>query len=174
MKPTDRQKMCSNCDGRIAFEAAVCPYCGAEQAESSDSAQMQLFKHQSLQESLTSLYSPPYSQRSTTYGTEESEPVKKKTETFKEVKTVTSGLGATTMQMNTAEAESSEVKSQNPLMPILLLSVGSNLCLLGLLQFFFSESGFLKLEWDASYWFIYCLIALPMLYFGIKKAGNFK
>ncbi len=78
------------------------------------------------------------------------------------------------MQFNTSEESNEPVQGQNALMPILFLSIGSNLCLLGLLQFFFSEGGFLKLEWDASYWFVYCLIALPLIYFGIKKAGNFK
>lgn len=173
MKPTDRQKVCSNCDGSIAFDAAVCAYCGSEQVES-DSAQMQLFKHQALQESLTSLYSPPYSQRSSTNPAQESEPVKKKADTFKEVKSVTAGLGAHAMNINPSEADENEAQKQSGLLPILFLSVGSNLCVLGLIQCLFSEGGLLKLEWDASYWFIYCLISLPLLYLGMKKSAAFK
>ncbi|MBI2742798.1 MAG: hypothetical protein HYX48_02650 [Chlamydiales bacterium] len=173
MKPTDRQKVCANCDGRISYDSTICTYCGAEVAET-DTAQMQLFKHQALQESLTSLYSPPYSKKAAEAQTETPEPVKKRVETFKEVKTVTAGLGATTMQINNSEGEAHEAQSQSGLLPILFLSIGSNLCLLGLLQFFFSEGGFLKLEWDASYWFIYCLISLPLIYFGMKKASPFK
>lgn len=58
--------------------------------------------------------------------------------------------------------------------PLLLLILGGNLLILGLLQFFFSESGHLRLEWDSKYWFVYCVLALPVLYFGFKKAKQFK
>ena len=29
MKPIDRQKICTNCDGRVAYDATQCPYCFA-------------------------------------------------------------------------------------------------------------------------------------------------
>ena len=56
--------------------------------------------------------------------------------------------------------------------PLLLLSIGANLLVIGLLQLFFSDGGLLTLEWDSSYWFVYCLGALPLCYFGYKKAKN--
>ncbi|MFI5334714.1 MAG: hypothetical protein ACHQT8_06105 [Chlamydiales bacterium] len=176
MKPADRQKMCSNCDGRIAHEAMICPYCGSEQAEPAEKAtQAPLFTNQSLQDSLTSLYTPPYSQRAPAYSVEE--PVKKRAEPFKEVKQPfqTAHPTAATMALHAqAEEEESAATAKGALLPILLLCLGSNLFVLGILQFFFSSNGFLRLEWDASYWFVYCLLSLPLLYLGIKRKADKK
>jgi hypothetical protein len=46
--------------------------------------------------------------------------------------------------------------------------------MLGLLQLFFSDSGKLKLEWDSSYWFVYCLAAAPLVLLGFKKANQLR
>jgi uncharacterized membrane-anchored protein YitT (DUF2179 family) len=62
--------------------------------------------------------------------------------------------------------------TKNTLWSILLLSAGANLFILGLLQLFFSNGGILRLEWNAHYWFVYSLLSLPILYFGIKKLGK--
>lgn len=178
MKPNDRQKMCSNCDGRIAHEALLCPYCGTEQADpaAERAAQGPLFTNQSLQDSLTSLYTPPYSQqRAPAYTVEE--PIKKKAEPYREAKAEktfhTPHATATTMPLHASAAENEEgVAAKSALLPILMLSLGSNLFVLGILQFFFSSGGFLRLEWDASYWFIYCLLSLPLFYLGIKRKSK--
>ncbi len=177
MKPADKQKMCSNCDGRIPYDAQTCPYCAAEQAdvEESNSFQAPLFKNQTLQESLASLYTPPYGGRGPAAPEAEEKPApKKKKEAFKEVSqekksyTQPASFGGTSIPMNTMEEE--EETGKSPLMPILALSVGANLLTLGLLQLLFSDGGFLRLEWNASYWFIYTLLSLPLFYFGYKKA----
>ena len=173
MKPVDKQKMCSNCDGRISHEAIVCPYCGTEQQDTShtNAFQAPLFKNQSLQDSLTSLYTPPYTQKAPAYAVEE--PVKKKAEPLRSPrveKPILSQPQTTTFAAPETEENSSAAK--NSLIPILMLSFGGNLFLLGLLQFFFSSNGTLRLEWDASYWFIYCLLSLPLGYFGFKKLKN--
>ncbi|HSW86927.1 MAG TPA: hypothetical protein VLG49_05450, partial [Rhabdochlamydiaceae bacterium] len=65
MNPADRKKMCTSCDGMIPIDAETCPYCTADQAQTIESTphQAPLFKHQSLQDSLTSLYTPPYSSK---------------------------------------------------------------------------------------------------------------
>lgn len=178
MKPTERQKMCSNCDGRISHEAVICPYCGTEQADPSmeKASQGTLFSNQSLQESLTSLYTPPYSQKNPAYTVEE--PIKKKAETFREAKMEktfhTPHTTATTMPLHGSaeEGEENTSSAKSTLLPLLMLSLGGNLCVLGLLQFFFSSGGFLRLEWDASYWFIYCLLSLPLFYLGLKRKSK--
>jgi hypothetical protein len=172
MKTSDRQKMCSNCDGRISYEATICPYCGTEQAPLEPESQMPLFKNQSLQDSLTTLYSPPYSQKNSSFQ-EEPAPVKKKPEIFKEVKSTFSTNSGNPMPINETENSSTAGSKQNPIVPLLILSLGSNLFILGLIQFFFSKEGFLNLQWDASFWFIYTLISLPLLYLGYKKATKF-
>jgi hypothetical protein len=53
--------------------------------------------------------------------------------------------------------------------PIFALSVAGNLFVLGVLQFFFSDSGVVKLEMNAEYWFLFLLVSAPLFYFGIKK-----
>ena len=82
-------------------------------------------------------------------------------------------LGAPTIPADTAIEQSSD-EGRSSFWPILLLSIGGNLLTIGLLQLFFSDNGFLKLEWDSSYWFVYCLAAAPLFYFGFKKANTLK
>ena len=64
-----------------------------------------------------------------------------------------------------------EVETQTdttPFWPILMLVLGSNLFTVGILQFFFSDHGVLRLEMNASYWFLMILVAAPLFYFGMK------
>ena len=56
MKPTERQKLCTSCEGRIPLDANQCPYCAVEQSTSGQA----YLHHKTIQESLTSLYPPPY------------------------------------------------------------------------------------------------------------------
>ena len=53
--------------------------------------------------------------------------------------------------------------------PLFLLFMGGNLFVLGILQFFFSDHGVVRLEINANYWFLMLLISIPMFYFGIKN-----
>jgi len=178
MKPAERQKMCSKCDGRIPLEAEACPYCGTEQEMTGDGrfTQTPLFQQQSLQESLTSLYSPPYLKGSGNMNSINNEDKKyspkKKIEGFKEVsaeKHFTTNMGAPVLA---ASEEESGHEEKSSFWPLLLLSIATTLVTIGLLQFFFSDDGFLRLEWDSSYWFIYCLISLPLFFLGFRKANK--
>jgi hypothetical protein len=168
MHPKDRQKMCSSCDGRIPYDATVCPYCASEQT----AAMRQ--HHQSIQESLTALYAPPYSGKSTPPG-DKKEPLNPVKESMAEKRFHPSNsvLGVPTIPQNTIEEQAVD-EGRSSFWPILLLSIGSNLLALGLLQLLFSDQGFLRLEWDSRYWFAYCLGAAPLIYFGFKKINTFK
>lgn len=65
MLPKDRQKMCTNCDGRIPWDAEMCPYCSANTKPTIGGAGGAKDPyHQSLQDSLTSLYTPLYGKNS--------------------------------------------------------------------------------------------------------------
>ncbi len=153
MKSADRQKMCPNCDGRIPYEATQCPYCFTPvQVESS---QPSLFKNQSIQDSLTNVFTPPYSSKS--------EPEEKKTP-----------FRAPEDAVMAKAAPMAQVDETSVFWPVLLLSLAGNLFTLGILQFFFSENGIVKLEISSAYWFLMVLVALPLFFFGIRFANKLK
>jgi len=52
--------------------------------------------------------------------------------------------------------------------PFALLLSGIVLFLFSLILLFFSKDGVLTLKWNAHYWFLYLVIALPLLLFGWK------
>jgi len=166
MKPVDRQKMCTSCDGRVPFEAILCPYCSTDLSRAPEmevQKQDPLSRNQAIQDSLTSLYTPPYNKS-------------KKTDTPKAVPRESRMIppahhGGTAALPGTLPREETEDKvGKTILVSILTLSAGSIFFILGLLQIFFSEQGVLRLEWSTKYWFIYVLASLPMLYFGYRKA----
>lgn len=174
MKPVDRQKICSHCDGRIAIETAHCPYCGTAAAPAVEmTAPTPLFDHQSLQDSLTSLYTPPYSNKSAPIMKQEKEKNKPKpNQRESHENQLNASLGKFNYSQGSVSVESEEkVEEKSSFGPLLFLLLGGNLLIIGLLQFFFSESGILRLEWDSKYWFIYCLMAIPAIYVGFKKAN---
>ncbi len=166
MKPSDRQKMCTQCDGRVPVEAQECPYCSAEFHEPPQEASQELFKSQTLQDSLTSLYAPPYGVKPT-YSISSTpqmpaEPTRKASqETFKEV-----SAKAPEMPIQSQE---DQVETKSQFLPILVLFSASNFLILGLIQALFAENGKLSMEWDSSYWFIYCVLSIPLFFFGYKK-----
>ncbi|MBI3236992.1 MAG: hypothetical protein HYZ48_04765 [Chlamydiales bacterium] len=182
MNTKDRQKMCPQCDGRIPIEATACPYCASAQtATPVHEEDDQFYRQKSLQDSLTTLYSPPYSAKNPGYGqtdTNRGFSFMKQTDSFKDAVSekrlhTAPSLGAPQIPADMhQEACASDEKSG--FWPILLLSIGANLLTIGFLQLFFSDRGFLRLEWDSSHWFIYCLAALPLLFLGYKKTTQLK
>jgi hypothetical protein len=159
----ERQKMCTTCEGRIPLDADLCPYCGAEQ---NTSGQVYL-QHKSIQESLTSLYPPPYAAKNST--NTKSPMQSQNQEPMSEKKYNHASVQATPHIHLDQTEEQQAAQEKSSFWPLLLLSVGANVLVLGLLQFFFSDNGQLTLQWDSNYWFIYCLAALPLFYVGFKK-----
>lgn len=171
MKPNDRQKMCTNCDGRIPLDANLCPYCSSEQGTS---GQVYL-QHKSIQESLTSLYPPPYAAKNANNVKEQfiknpeyAKPQEPMSE--RRYQQTTPSSSPNIHLDHTEEQQTSAEKSS--FWPLLLLSIGANIFVIGVLQLFFSDNGLLTLQWDSQYWFVYCLGALPLFYFGFKKANS--
>lgn len=165
MRPADRQKMCANCNGKVSFEATECPYCAAEQTPVAKTSP----KNNSLQDSLASLYNPPYSPKSAEkMKAKEKEKVEPSTAPRKQV-------FYTEPESPVAQATAAlplENDAKKDFWALFALIVGGNLLTLGLMQFFFSENGLLVLEWNSAYWYLYCLIALPLFYLGFKKASS--
>jgi len=166
--------MCTQCDGRIPYDADLCPYCASDQSKVLVSpAPIKENHHQSLQDSLTAPYNPARTIPSLqAFKINPTQPVNEPM-VERKINTMSSSMGIPTMPTPSAE-ETALKEGKSTFMPILLLSIAGNLLTIGLLQLLFSDRGFLRLEWDSSYWFLYCLGALPLFYLGIKKAGSLK
>ncbi len=173
MKSTEKEKMCSTCDGMIPYESDHCPYCGTEQTpRMQNSFQAPLFQTQSLEDSLTSLYTPPYMGKRPQFGQESEtatrqEPPMTSYNNAPIYKQVTEKAQINPLLGATVEED--EAPPKNSFLCTLLLTLGANFSIVGLIQLFFSKNGILRLEWNANYWFFYCLIGAPLIYFGMKK-----
>jgi hypothetical protein len=66
-----------------------------------------------------------------------------------------------------SQEKSSEVK--DVAFSFALLSGGVIFLLFGLTLWLFSQSGVLTLSWNSSYWYVWFLLSLPMLYFGWNR-----
>ncbi len=165
----EREKLCVQCEGRISLDAQTCPYCAADQSTTrmQNSFQAPIFQSQSLEDSLTSLYTPPYQGKRPQFESQASQELPPMYEEPPLYKEVTERPEMNPLLGATVEEETNKPKSS--LWPTLFLIAGANLAILGLMQLFFSKDGLLRLEWDANYWFFYCLLAAPLLYFGYKK-----
>lgn len=161
MKSAEKQKLCPSCEARIPLEAEVCPFCAHELHSQAHKPQTQIFQTQSLEDSLASLYKPPY-QGKRLPANEELPAEKQRPMSTKSVEASLYGQAAPEENAQPQEKKSS-------LVPTLLLILASNLFLLGLMQLFFATDGILRLEFDASNWFFYCLLAVPLFYFGWRK-----
>ncbi len=154
MKPVDRQKICPNCDGRVDYDAAQCTYCFA--ALHVDNSTPKIFTPptpQTSQETLASLYTPPYSSKPS------SEYAPKTTPIYAE-------------KDGSAVIDRTEVSETKSFWPLLSLILAGNLLTLGILQFFFSDHGIVRLEINGSYWFLMLLASLPLFYFGFKSSSQ--
>ena len=179
MKQVDRTKACWNCEADVSYEATYCPFCGTDLLTSSIESSKQVpkrdekFAEQSLQESLASLYKPPYSVRNRqglgvpdereNAPFKEAEPQKENPlfQSFEKVEPEQI-LG------QNEEMQEEEGTRRGTILPLLFLMIGAHLFALGALLLFCSKDGFVTLEWSSRFWFLYCLISFPLLYFGGK------
>lgn len=153
MKPKKRQKMCHNCDGEIDIDVIVCPFCAAdlreekpEQGRSSFGPVVKTFGQGDS--ASQSLYPPPYTPKLSEAALEE-EPTPEE-----------------------PKEEQKEERPANAFAATALFTMGVQLFLLGLLMLLFSHKGMVVLRWDATYWFIYCLLGIPLLYFGYRALAK--
>ena len=157
MKPSERQKICSQCDGRIPIDAVQCLFCGADATRLSEPPSM--VKHQAIEDSLTALYKPPYSKANVSTAAPQ--------ERYESP--ARHPLDAAVSQ---AKKEEEAVSVKQTILATVLLSLGSNLLILSLLQLFFSEKGFLTLQWSSNFWYVYTLLSAPFIYLGMKRLGS--
>jgi len=182
MKQVDRTKVCWGCEADVSYEATYCLFCGADllalPAETSSKSPKEdaKFSDQTLQESLASLYKPPYSARSC------------------QGLGIVDEMGGVSTQKHPSNQDSpiqpcEQLEPQNTLaakgkeggteavkkgniLPLLFLMAGAYLCVLGVLLLFCSKDGLVVLEWSNRFWFVYCTLSLPLLYFGVKMLKN--
>lgn len=152
MQPNQRTKMCPNCEGNVAMEVSICPYCGSSVFTKTEnivsSKTNDNVKSLSYEETLASLYPPPYKPKVMEDSLEKEE---EKVE-----------------QKDAVKIEKSSF------LPTILFWMGVNLVIFSLILLFFSKDGFLVLKWNANYWYLYSLVSFPLLYFGFKGLNNLK
>jgi hypothetical protein len=156
MKATTKKRLCWNCEGNVPLNLENCPYCSVYLNPSSRD------DSKDEEEDLA----PPY--RLVTSSEDQKvpaspfsnlEPENPKDENIK-----------ATGNIADASATLNDVKIVA--MPLTLLLAGSIFFLFSLLMLLFSERGLLTLQWNGSYWYVYLIIALPMLFFGWKSLRN--
>jgi hypothetical protein len=151
MKAKKRQKMCYNCEGEIDLDVIVCPFCAADLRAEKPEQQRTPYNPAASVKNLNtqqSLYPPHYAPKA-----QEEEP----SEAFAEEPAL-------------SIAETDEPK--NIFGPTILITLGAQLLLFGLLMFLFSHKGSLILKWDARFWFFYVLASIPLLIFGYKSVSK--
>lgn len=181
MQQVDRTKACWNCEADVGFEATYCPFCGTDLLTSSiekstqNSKRDRKFADQTLQESLASLYKPPYSVRNRQgFGIpderEESSyiPTKlqKQDPPFQSTYEVQEEEAPSTIPQGGGDSE--EAMRRGSVLPLLFLMIGAHLFMLGALLLFCSHHGKVVLEWSSRFWFLYCALGLPLIYFGSR------
>ena len=166
-----RMKLCPHCEGDVDLDVIVCPFCGKDVSAQKMTANMQtpmssrnsLVRSLSPDETLSSLYPPPYrpkvyEQELAATATAEQTMIEEDEEEEEEE-----------IVDEKIEDEEVEKEKKTPIIPILLFSLGINLCLFGLFLLFFSSNGEVWLHWKGGMWIGYLLLSAPFLYFGYKK-----
>ncbi|MBA3815778.1 MAG: hypothetical protein H0X29_04515 [Parachlamydiaceae bacterium] len=145
MAVIQKKKLCWNCEGNVSLADETCPYCGVSVIPASldgpSHSHSPPYQMGEVQESAIPL--PPYNSGQknelASEGIEE------------EVK---------------GEQDLSVNEFKNILLSLLLLLAGSMFFLFGLTLVLFSHNGVFTLQWDGSFWFIYSLLSIPLLFFG--------
>ena len=145
------KKLCWNCEGNVHFQASQCPFCGAGLGDS--------IAEENIPEA-------PYSAMST--NEEEAIPAPPYT------------AAASMPNENAWDAATSEpippkkkvlfdTEATNVGIPLVSLSLGGGLSLLGLvLAFFASDDGLVTLQWNANYALMYLIGGAGLLAYGWK------
>ncbi|MBP9841253.1 MAG: hypothetical protein KBC64_02370 [Simkaniaceae bacterium] len=158
----ERQKMCWNCDADVSVEATYCPFCGTDLMVGNESDKGKEVGHRSetLQESLASLYKPPYSS-----GREE------QGNTSSEIHRISPDHDLSAFLVEDKKDPTARLGYG---WCLIFLSIGTFLVTLSLLLLFLSKDGKLILEFNARSWFLYGASGAPLLFLGYKLLNRGK
>lgn len=158
MSARPKKKLCWNCEANVQFGIEACPYCGV--AIETENQKSQDTKRGNIR--------PPY----------------KLVDSQSDQGVPKSPFATIPQQMNDEQADESNIadevaekSEEDPRLIITTMAMlmgGGIFFLFGLILLLFSNEGYLQLRWNDDYWFIYLLIALPMLYLGIQNLGKFR
>lgn len=133
-----KKRLCWNCEGSVPVIEEHCPICGVYLSPVSLDGNQQ--------DSLT----PPY----------------KLTEDEPEIPTAPYAEAAPQEKAINHEMINDKTETNVVALAAFLILAGALFLIFSLALLFFSHNGVLTLRWNASYWYGYLLLSLPMLYFG--------
>lgn len=133
-----KTKLCWNCEGNVSRSAENCPYCAVYLSP----------ENEDLQEETAPL-APPYPKATLSKEIPKA-PYTQQEESSEDV----------------IEEPASTFHFQAAFLPLIFLTTGLISLFFSFMLFLFSENGKLTLQWDGDIWYVYSLIALPLLFFG--------
>ncbi|HEV8052297.1 MAG TPA: hypothetical protein VGP47_07375 [Parachlamydiaceae bacterium] len=148
MNKSEKKRLCWNCEGSVSISEETCPFCGVSVIPA-------------FLEGAGAEFAPPYSNHSVS----------------------DFGIPKSPFAMNdeNVEAESptatKEIDDTEPLLDefkrvaiaVTLLLSGSVFFMFSMALGLFSHNDILTLRWDGSYWYIYTVVALPLLFIGWRS-----
>lgn len=159
MNAKPKKKLCWNCEGSTAFQDEHCPYCGVSLTPLSigDSAGKE------------NLFAPPY--RLGNSKEEKQIPsspyAEKNSQNQLQEEKISLNSTSQSESDETNKISTDEIKTY--LIPLVLLMAGTLFLIFGLALILFSNNETLTLRWDATYWYAYFLLAMPMLFLGWRS-----
>ena len=181
MSQNKRMKMCTSCDGFVDLDVIVCPYCGNDLSVLGKSAKKedvssagQYKKKLSVEETLSSLYPPPYNPKSiqgadVMKNLPEDPAINNNSRKFNFMDEEKINVAE-----NVEKLPSNAIVDQSfwRFLPVLLFSLGANIILLGLYLLLFSTNGEIFVRWNAQLWYVYLIIGVPLIAFGYKMLSK--
>lgn len=138
-----KTKLCWNCEGNVSRSAENCPYCA-----------VYLSPEEEAKESEQPTPKPPYRAEKTT------DIPKAPYASLHEPEEVAREMALKPAGLKTL------------FLPLIFLTTGLIFVFFALMLLFFSENGKLTLQWDGDVWYIYGILALPLLILGWYYLNN--
>lgn len=148
-----KTKLCWNCEGSVSRSAENCPYCAVYLSP----------ENEDLTEETAVPIKAPYRQDKKA-GKEIPKAPYRPIEKENEENALDEEIGVQEMALPV-----NLTNFQATFLPLILLTTGLISIFFSLMLFLFSENGKLTLQWDGDFWYVYGLIALPLLFFGWRS-----